>query len=173
MCFGVFLLPEKCNKLHFSRAVQRFTLPDPVEALGCGCACEYGLVRHLCAAVIVAFVAMPVLRMSFWRWRISKLTSKNKFPTSLYAPVPTTQDILRRQAEARGADEKEAAKPSGKRRRAGLDMEKLEGLIARRSALGQEVHVPLPKCVSHGYRKEFDMHCCCEGTRRRGRVWQN
>lgn len=51
-------------------------------------------------------------------------------------------------------------------------MEKLEGLIARRSALGQEVHVPLPKCVPHGYRKEFDMHCCCEGTRRRGRVWQ-
>eukprot|EP00752_Nemacystus_decipiens_P002179 g2074.t1 len=51
------------------------------------------------------------------------------------------EDILRRQAEARSADEKQAAKPSGKRRRAGLDMEKLEGLIARGSALGQETPV--------------------------------
>jgi len=50
------------------------------------------------------------------------------------------QETLRRQAEAKRADEEEAAaKPSDKRRRAGLDMEKLEGLIARRSALGQEV----------------------------------
>ncbi|CAN0251277.1 unnamed protein product [Pylaiella littoralis] len=51
------------------------------------------------------------------------------------------EEILRRQAHAKKADEKQAAKSSEKRRRAGLDMEKLEGLIARRSALGQEVPV--------------------------------
>ncbi|CAM9196533.1 unnamed protein product [Scytosiphon promiscuus] len=51
------------------------------------------------------------------------------------------EEIMRRQSEAKEADKKTAAKPSDKRRRAGLDMDKLEGLIARRSALGQEVPV--------------------------------
>lgn len=54
-------------------------------------------------------------------------------------PCTRRQEILRRQAEAKRADEKQAAKSSEKRRKAGLDMNKLEGLIARRSALGQEV----------------------------------